>query len=123
MSQIKRGDRVKATNKLNDDTAEFTVTSANDSYVESEHNTYTRSVFDFEIVRKPLPTQPGIYHANIYGDREDTELTSLRRLLLTTKGQWYWMDFTASKGSDILEPAEESSVAEYVQTLVYGGAQ
>lgn len=69
-----------------------------------------------------LPTTPGLYRVN--RGNHDTVISSYRRVMLTTNGQWYWVDFTnslspTSKVSDTDEFAADC--AEQL-VLVYGGA-
>lgn len=73
-----------------------------------------------EIVERKLPTQPGIYSVGL----EDTGILRLRRLVLTERKLWYWLDFTAAKSESILEPVSNGYVEKNAHklNLVYGGA-
>ncbi|HKT21941.1 MAG TPA: hypothetical protein VJR06_04950 [Nitrososphaerales archaeon] len=129
ISDIKVGDRVRATSKTNDDTAEFTVVYAYTWGVDTAANSYDGEDFDFEVIKpapNPVPTEPGLY--SFYKD--DTPITQSRRLLLTKHGEWYFLDFTAGSRDGILEPVPNISKivnspafpgANYDITLVYNG--
>jgi len=129
ISEIKVGDRVRATSKTNDDTAEFTVTLTYAWGVDSATNSYDAEDFTFEVIKpalKPIPTEPGLY--SFY--KEDTPVTQSRRLLLTKHGEWYFLDFTASAQDTVLEKVKDINKIvnsrgllgmNYAITLVYNG--
>lgn len=124
ISEINKGDRVRANSEINDDTAEFTVAHTYTWGVESATNSYVAEDFTFEVIKpapKPVPTEPGIYSFC----EEDTEVTSLRRLMLTNKGDWYYLDFTGSTPPSILGPVQNIqgivNNPSYAITPVYTG--
>ena len=127
IGDTRKGDRVRATSKTNDDTAEFIVFKVTEAawlYLYSETNVYSSEKFTFEVLKraeKPLPTVPGLYTLR----EEDTKINSFVRLLLTTHGEWFWIDFTASA---VAQKVRDMSPyvypgTDYDLTLVYGGAK
>lgn len=117
MTTIRKGDRVKATSKTNEDSAEFTVESVHGQALSSAQNYYLESDFDFEVIAPALPTQPGLYTVH----EKDTPLNNLCRLVLTTKGVWHWLDFTSCGSLRRVEDFDD--LDPRTLTLVYGGAQ
>ena len=118
---IRKGDRVRATSKTNDDMAEFTVDRSSPEHgcLYSEKNVYHSDSFTFEVLKraeKPLPTEPGIY-SPFDGP---TDIRRTRLLLLTSTGEWFWlscMTGTVEPAYDIV-PLFRDTI-----TLVYGGAK
>lgn len=126
IEDIRKGDRVRATSETNDDTAEFTATVVTEWCVYSAVNMYDSENFTFEVLKraeKPLPTVPGLYTLR----EEDTKINALKRLLLTTHGEWFWIDFTADDPTVVVHEVDTDYLTNptknYDLTLVYGGAQ
>ena len=100
-----KGDKVKATHKETGEVHEFEV--GWDTHGPTYIVTTSRLVFygadwDFEKLASPLPTKAGLY--------KPYEAIEIRHLLLTTRGEWFWVDF----GGDV----ENFPVAEIVPTPI-----
>ena len=129
IGDTRKGDRVRATSKTNDDTAEFTVFKVTETawlYLCSETNAYSSEDFTFEVLKraeKPLPTVPGLYSVR----EKDTDIRDLKRLLRTTHGEWFWIDFTALHPTVVAQKEDTDYLTDptnnFELTLVYGGAQ
>ena len=128
IEDIREGDQVRATSKTNDDMAEFTVVgrSAETPWLYSENNVYLSKNFTFEVLKraeKPLPTVPGLYSVR----EKDTDIRDLKRLLRTTHGEWFWIDFTALHPTVVAQKEDTDYLTDptnnFELTLVYGGAQ
>ena len=86
-NDIKRGDRVRATNRTNGDFSEFTVTDvARDGSLESSEHHFDILAFTFTRIEHPRPTVPGLYSFTTGGGRQ---------LMLTKLGEFFLVDFTA----------------------------
>jgi len=96
LRNFKSGDRVRATNQRNTDTAEFTVDSSSETLLYSATNVFNAESWDFTLIEPPKPKLPkvaGVYRLTPgkFGDRH---------LILTTVGSWYWIDFTTAHKND-----------------------
>jgi uncharacterized phage infection (PIP) family protein YhgE len=78
-TEIKAGDRVRATPKNNptNDTFEFTVLSTNGSSLYSALNYWGSNSFDFEVITPPVPTANEQYLAFAPGTRFRFENTTV----------------------------------------------
>ncbi|QIG58004.1 hypothetical protein SEA_PAULODIABOLI_320 [Microbacterium phage PauloDiaboli] len=93
MTDFQVGDKVRARGKHFDDKATFIVTEVRVDYdysfeLKAEGFILSSEEFEFTLIERPikLPTTAGIYgFTNGAG----------MKLLLTSKGEWYWIDFTA----------------------------
>ena len=66
---INKGDRVKIETSAGD-TAEFTVRFKDECVIESATNTYgVADLKNLEVIRNPIPTEPGLYKAENGGTR------------------------------------------------------
>lgn len=127
LEEILVGDKIKAQHNTTEDYAVFTVEHVDSTYAESAENVFYANVYTFYLVERKIniPTEPGVYSVR----EGDTPITSLRRLVLTSKGDWYWLDFTARYQDAVLEPVKDiQEIAEpgfynHKITLVYGGAK
>lgn len=59
VTEIKKGDRVRATTKEGDDAAEFTTTHVNEYALYSDKHLFDRTSWDFEVLKRALPTVEG----------------------------------------------------------------
>ena len=83
-----KGDSVRATHKETGEVHEFEVEHPNGYGLGSTTRLYfAKSLWDFERLTRPLPTKAGLYQAS--SDK------GMNKLILTTHGEWYWLDFTA----------------------------
>ena len=105
---IEKGDRVRAVSKqVEGDFAVFTVTNITpNGSLQTEANHFSAVDFDFELLQKApkaVPTQAGIYEFEENGD-------VMRNLILTTKGEWFWLDMTGENASDVFYPIHNPAV-------------
>lgn len=106
MIEYSEGDKVRATHKKTREVHEFEVgwdTHGQPTYIV----TTSRLVFysedwAFEKLTPPLPTKAGLY--------KPYEAIGIRYLLLTTRGEWFWVDFEGD--------AKNWAVAEIVPTPI-----
>ena len=118
---IKIGDRVRAVSRTSEesglvDSAEFTVTNiqTRSGRLLSRYSVYGPEDYTFTVLDRPvppLPTTPGLYGLGSSGTRY---------LMLTNKGQWFWVDFTTTSPDPT--PVAPKMVAIYVEkhvTLLY----
>lgn len=59
-----------------------------------------------------LPTEPGLYALS---DSDDF-ITGLNRLILTNKGDWYWLDFTGSYIDNVIQDPV-GDISEYAKHM------
>ena len=115
-----KGDRVKATHKETGEVHEFEVRALVFRSLISTTGLYFYDTFwDFEKLASPLPTKAGLYRPY--------EASGIRHLLLTTRGEWFWVDFDGDgKNWHVAEFAQMPTVQSYAATMtpvyLYGGA-
>lgn len=122
----KAGERVRLTRK-NGDVYKLTVQTSGNSYITTADDTKVYKKPGDKLERllpptPPLPTKPGLY--SFY--KEDTPIYNMKRALLTTKGQWYTIDFTATTAQSVCLKVEDvnktfASSLGYELTPVYTG--
>lgn len=96
-----KGDMVRATHKETGEVHEFEVEHPNGYGLGSTTRLYfAKSLWDFEKLTPPLPTKAGLY--------QPYKSEYIRKLLLTTRGKWFWIDFDGD--------GENWPVAEIVPT-------
>lgn len=113
MTFFEVGDTVQASSKSGEDRAVFIVTEVHRDYDNSfalvgRGFKLQDSDFEFKLLKRPmsLPTVPGIYGYTTGGGM---------KLILTKRGEWYWLDFTAEGLDSVIRggaPVEESVVRE-----------
>ena len=104
-----KGDKVRATHKETGEVHEFEVEHPNGYGLGSTTRLYfAKSLWDFEKLTPALPTKAGMYRA--------TSDKGMNKLIFTTLGEWYWLDFTA-KGSVTRKAAIESIQERYAATI------
>lgn len=123
-NKINVGDTVTATNTKTGNTATFKVAAARVTYVASAEHIFYYNLWAFERHTPPLPKQPGLYRLNGDSLAEDTSLRNYKRAVLTTNGDWFWLDFTA-QSVNVLKPVSEDFADQFGDglVLVYGGAE
>jgi hypothetical protein len=121
---VKIGDTVTATNKKTGNTATFEVRDSKATYVASAEHVFYRDAWDFERHTPPLPEKPGLYRIHGQNGKPDTSLSNYKRAVLTTRGEWFWLDFTAQAVS-VLKPVSEDFADQFGDglALVYGGTE
>jgi hypothetical protein len=111
-TKIRTGDRVRATCRKNQDTAEFTVTHAYDSgALESKFGFFRDEDWEFEVLDRPIPTTPGLYFF----------ARGLIYLALNNRGCWYQVDFTSPSAlaEQVDAPQVEYMFNRHAGTLVH----
>ncbi|UDL16547.1 hypothetical protein SEA_ZOOMAN_306 [Microbacterium phage Zooman] len=105
MTDFRVGDKVQAFSKTTQDTAVFTVTGVERDYDNSfalvgKGFKLQDSHFEFELMERPfqLPTTPGLYGFPNGGSM---------KMLLTSHGEWYWVDFSAHGHRDVIRGGEK----------------
>lgn len=112
MNYIK-GDKVKATHKERGEVHEFEVRE--NAYMPVYVVTTSGLVFygafwAFEKLTPPLPTKAGLYLPY--------EASGIRHLLLTTRGEWFWVSFKGgTKYWPVAEVAQMSIAQSYAATM------
>lgn len=79
---------MRATSKMNDDTAEFEVAASNSAEVWSASHVFTKFRWNFKLIERPykLPTKPGLYQ--IHKDLYDNPSPNIRIFSLLRDGRW-----------------------------------
>lgn len=116
-----KGDRVRATHKETGEVHEFEVEHPNSYGLGSTTRLYFYDdEWDFEKLTRPLPTKAGMYQP--YKLERNT-----RHLLLTTCGEWFWIDFKGnSKNRPVAQMVPTQIAQLYAATItpiyLYGEA-
>ena len=114
-----KGDKVKATHKETGEVHEFEVRAnaySPDYLVTTSGLTLHGRFWDFEKLIPPLPTKAGLYRPY--------EASGMLHLLLTTHGEWFWVDFEGNgKNWHVAEfaqmPAVQSNAATMTPVYLY----
>ena len=109
-----KGDKVKVTHKETGEVHEFEVRAnaySPDYLVTTSGLTLHGRFWDFEKLTPPLPTKAGLY--------KPYEAIGIRYLLLTTRGEWFWVDFGGdAKNWPVAEVAQMSIVQSKAATMI-----